>query len=269
MSSAQLEIATRAALYAGKIINRESLRLDQIEIREKAQFDYVTQADIDCENSICETLHRYFPHDTILTEESGTKFSGTDENLWIVDPLDGTTNFLHGFPQYAVSIALTQRGRVVVGVVYDPVRNELFTAERGKGAFLNNKRIRVSGCRDMGRALIGTGFPFRRNDNYTDFLPKFERVARAAAGLRRAGSTALDLAYVACGRLDGYWEANVHSWDIAAGTLLVLEAGGLVTVLFGEEKFLELGNVCTGTPKIFAELLMKVTEAKTPATPEN
>ena len=187
MSSAQLEIATRAALYAGKIINRESLRLDQIEIREKAQFDYVTQADIDCENSICETLHRYFPHDTILTEESGTKFSGADDNLWIVDPLDGTTNFLHGFPQYAVSIALTQRGRVVVGVVYDPVRNELFTAERGKGAFLNNKRIRVSGCRDMGRALIGTGFPFRRNDNYTDFLPKFERVARAAAGLRRAG----------------------------------------------------------------------------------
>ncbi|HBN73256.1 MAG TPA: inositol monophosphatase [Sutterella sp.] len=269
MSSAQLEIATRAALGAGKIINRESLRLDQIEILKKGKFDYVTQTDIDCENSICETLHQYFPHDTILTEESGTKFSGNSDDVWIVDPLDGTTNFLHGFPQYAVSIALTQRDRVVVGVVYDPVRNELFTAERGKGAFLNNRRIRVSGVRDMAHALIGTGFPFRRNDSATNYLPKFERVAHSVAGLRRAGSNALDLAYVACGRLDGYWEASVHSWDIAAGTLLVLEAGGLVTDLFGQEKYLELGNICSATPKIFADLLMKVTEAKTPATPEN
>lgn len=262
MASAQLEIATRAAINAGKIINRESLRLDQIEVREKAQFDYVSQADIDCENSICETLHQYFPKDTIVTEESGEKFVGSQDNVWIVDPLDGTTNFLHGFPQYAVSIALSQKGRIVVGVVYDPVRNELFTAERGKGAFLNNKRIRVSGCKDMEKALIGTGFPFRRNDNYTDFLPKFERVARAAAGLRRAGSAALDLAYVACGRLDGYWEANVNSWDMAAGTLLVLEAGGLVTDLYGKENYLEGRSVCSGTPRIFSTLLLKVIETE-------
>lgn len=260
MASAQLEIAIKAALKAGKIINRESVRLDQVEIQEKAQFDFVSNVDLECETSICEILHQYFPKDTIFSEEAGEKYKTDSENVWIIDPLDGTTNFLHGFPQYSVSIALTQRGRVVVGVVYDPVRNELFSAERGKGAFLNNKRIRVSNCRDFSHALIGTGFPFRRNDNYTDFMPKFERVARAAAGLRRAGSAALDLAYVSCGRLDGYWEANVNSWDMAAGTLLVLEAGGLVTDLWGEEHFLEKKCVCSGNPKIFGELLMKVSE---------
>jgi len=265
MASAQLEVAVKAALNAGKIINRESLRLDQVEIHEKAQFDFVSTVDLACENSISETLHQYFPKDSIVTEESGNKFTASEENVWIIDPLDGTTNFLHGFPQYCVSVALTQKGRVVVGVVYDPVRNELFTAERGKGAFLNRKRIRVSGCRDFSRALIGMGFPYRRNDNYTDFMPKCERVARAAAGLRRAGSAALDLAYVACGRLDGYWEANVNSWDMAAGTLLVLEAGGLVTDLWGEEQYLTRANVCSGTPKIFAELLIKVGETEKPA----
>ncbi len=264
MASAQLEIATRAALAAGKIINRESLRLDRIEIREKAQFDYVSDVDIACENVICDMLHQYFPEDTIRTEEAGEKFKGSEENLWIVDPLDGTTNFLHGFPQYAVSIAHMQRGRLVVGVVYDPVRNELFSAERGNGTFLNSKRVRVSGCKDIANALIGTGFPFRRNDNYTDFLPKFERVARAAAGLRRAGSCALDLAYVACGRLDGYWEANVNSWDMAAGVLLVLEAGGLVTDLYGNEEYLTRKNICSGSPKIFSSLLLKVREEEKP-----
>ncbi len=264
MASPQLEIATRAALAAGKIINRESLRLDRIEVVEKAQFDYVSEVDLQSENSICTLLHEYFPNDTIFTEESGKCYKGSEDYVWIVDPLDGTTNFLHGFPQYAISIALTQYGHVVVGVVYDPVRNELFSAERGKGAFLNNRRIRVSGCTDLSKSLIGTGFPFRRNDNYTDFLPKFERVARAAAGLRRAGSCALDLAYVACGRLDGYWEANVNSWDMAAGTLLVLEAGGLVTDLYGGEEYLERGNICSGTPKIFPELLRKVWETGKP-----
>lgn len=262
MASAQLEIAIKAALKAGKIISRESLRLDQIEIREKAQFDFVSQVDIECENTICEILHQYFPKDSIFTEESGSKFTESQDNTWIIDPLDGTTNFLHGFPQYCVSIALVQKGRVVVAVIYDPIRNELFTAERGKGAFLNNKRIRVSKCVDFERSLIGTGFPFRRNDNYTDFMSKFERVARAAAGLRRAGSAALDLAYVACGRLDGYWEANVNSWDIAAGTLLVLEAGGLVTDLDGGDNYLTKRNVVVGTPKIFAPLIAKVGDFK-------
>lgn len=258
MASPQLQIAMRAALAAGKIINRESLRLDRIEFREKAQFDYVSEVDIQSEVAICEMLHEYFPKDSILTEESGRCYKGTNDYVWIIDPLDGTTNFLHGFPQYSVSIALTQGKNVLVGVVYDPVRNELFTAERGQGTFLNNHRVRVSGCEKIEKALIGTGFPFRRNDNYTDFLPKFERVARAAAGLRRAGSCALDLAYVACGRLDGYWEANVNSWDMAAGTLLVLEAGGLVTDLTGQDEYLKRGNICSGTPRIFSTLLMKV-----------
>ena len=178
-----------------------------------------------------------------------------------MDPLDGTTNFLHGFPHYAVSIAYALKGRVMAAAVYDPVKDELFSAERSRGAFLNNARIRVSGRTDMSKALIGTGFPFRRNDDYETFLPKLERVARSCAGLRRAGSAALDLCYVACGRLDGYWEANLKSWDLAAGSLIVLEAGGLVTDLSAGENYLATGGICVGTPKIFAPLLMKVTDA--------
>ena len=165
-----------------------------------------------------------------------------------------------------MSIAYAVKGRVMVAVVYDPVKNELFTAERSRGAFLNNRRMRVSGRAEFSQSLIGTGFPFRRNDDYAGFLPKLERVARSAAGLRRAGSAALDLAYVACGRLDGYWEKGLSCWDIAAGSLLVLEAGGLVTDLEGGENYLETGGICSGTPKIFSSLLFKVTDA--PVNPE-
>lgn len=260
MASPQLEVATKAALKAGKIINRASMNLDQIEVREKAPFDFVSRVDTDCQNAIVDMIRQYFPNDGIIAEEAGAVVNPNAEGMWIIDPLDGTTNFLHGFPQYAVSIAYRLRGRVVVGVVYDPTKNELFTAERGNGAFLNGKRIRVSTRKEMAQALIGTGFPFRRTDDYEGFMPKFESVARSAAGLRRAGSAALDLCYVACGRLDGYWEAGLKSWDIAAGSLLVLEAGGLVTDLKGGEDYLESGRICVGTPKIFSPLLIKVSD---------
>lgn len=260
MASAQLEVAIQAARKAGNIINRESRNLDSLEVREKAPFDFVSRVDTDCQNVIVGIISQYFPHDGILAEESREAIHPESDHQWIIDPLDGTTNFLHGFPQYAVSIAYAVKGRVMVAVVYDPVKDELFSAERSRGAFLNNRRIRVSGRTDFAKALIGTGFPFRRNDNYEKFLPKLESVARSAAGLRRAGSAALDLAYVACGRLDGYWESNLQSWDIAAGSLLVLEAGGLVTDLQGNEKYLETGNICVGTPKIFAPLLIKVSD---------
>ncbi|MBO5658278.1 MAG: inositol monophosphatase [Duodenibacillus sp.] len=264
MASAQLEVAIKAALKAGQIISRESRNLDGIDAQEKAQFDFVTRVDLDCQRAICDMIQRYFPRDGILAEEGGVRINPNAQNVWIIDPLDGTTNFMHGFPQYAVSIALAVKGRVVVAVVYDPNRNELFTAERGQGAFLNNKRIRVSGRKDFEKALIGTGFPFRATDNYTAFMPKFERVARSTAGLRRAGAASLDLAYVACGRLDGFWESNLATWDLAAGSLLVLEAGGLVTDLSGGEQYLQSGNICVGTPRVFANLLALVGDIKTP-----
>ncbi len=261
MASAQLEVAIQAARRAGNMINRESLNLSSIEVEEKAPFDFVSRVDTTSQDIITGLIKQYFPRDVIIAEEDRAPYAAEAASAWIIDPLDGTTNFLHGFPQYAVSIAYAVKGRVMVAVVYDPVKNELFTAERSRGAFLNNRRMRVSGRKEFSRALIGTGFPFRRGDDYAGFLPKLERVARAAAGLRRAGSAALDLAYVACGRLDGYWEKGLSAWDIAAGSLLVLEAGGLVTDLEGGEKYLETGGICCGTPKIFSPLLFKVADA--------
>ena len=261
MASAQLDVAIQAARRAGNYINRESLSLDSIEVHEKAPFDFVSRVDTESQNIIKGLIAQYFPRDMIIAEEDHAKYVADAPAAWIIDPLDGTTNFLHGFPQYAVSIAYAVKGRVMVAVVYDTTKNELFTAERSRGAFLNNRRMRVSGRTEFSRALIGTGFPFRRTDDYTGFLPKLERVARSAAGLRRAGSAALDLAYVACGRLDGYWESGLSCWDIAAGSLLVLEAGGLVTDLEGGEKYLETGGICSGSPKIFSPLLFKVSDS--------
>lgn len=260
MPSAQLDIAVKAARAAGKIINHASLDLGHLDVQEKAPFDFVTAVDKKAQSTVVELIERYFPKDGIVAEENGMRTNAQSDRCWYIDPLDGTTNFMHGFPHYAVSIAYTVKGRVMVAVVYDPAKNELFTAERSKGAFLNNRRIRVSGRTDFSKALIGTGFPFRRSDNYETFLPKLERVARSAAGLRRAGSAALDLCYVACGRLDGYWESGLQSWDLAAGSLMVLEAGGLVTDLKGGEDYLLGGNICVGTPKIFSPLLVKVSD---------
>ena len=253
--SAQLDFAYPACRKACNFINRESLDLSAIDAREKAPFDFVSRVDTGAQERITSIIRQYFPKDSIVAEESGTIVNPGADGVWYVDPLDGTTNFLHGFPHSAVSIASALKGRVMAAAVYAPVKDALFSAERSRGAFLNNARIRVSGRTDMSKALI------RRNDDYETFLPKLERVARSCAGLRRAGSAALDLCYVACGRLDGYWEANLKSWDLAAGSLIVLEAGGLVTDLSAGENYLETGGICVGTPKIFAPLLMKVTDA--------
>lgn len=248
-----LNIAIRAARRAGDLIIRSLPRLDSIKIATKGRNDFVTEVDKSAEQEIINTIRRTHPDHGFLGEESGR--SGSEENYWIIDPLDGTTNFLHGFPTFAVSIAFQSRGRLEQAVIYDPMRQELFTASRGDGAQLEGKKIRVSSQRALDGALIGTGFPFRSNAEWADaYLAMFKTIMAATAGIRRPGAAALDLAYVAAGRLDGFWEIGLHPWDTAAGTLLIQEAGGRVGTLHGEEY--KLGsNILAGTPKVFEALV--------------
>ena len=199
-------------------------------------------------------MRKAYPGHGFLAEESGAS-AGEAEVRWIIDPLDGTTNFIHGFPQYCVSIAVEHRGALAHAVVYDPGRNELFTASKGRGAFLNDRRIRVSKCRRLQDALVGTGFPFKELGRMDLYLGQLKRLMSEASGVRRAGAAALDLAYVACGRLDAFWELGLSPWDMAAGALLIQEAGGLVGDLEGEAGFLESGDICAATPKVFPPLL--------------
>lgn len=258
MSTPMLNIALKAARAACTIMNRASDNLSSLEVHKKAHHDYVSEVDMACERTIIDILREAYPTHQILAEETGV--TGPEKSVfqWIIDPLDGTTNFLHGFPQYAVSIALKRENEVIEAVVADPVANEVFTATRGVGAFVNGRRLRVSKRSQMAEALVGTGFPFRRTDDYDAFLKVFKEVAQSTSGLRRAGAASLDLAYVAAGRLDAFWEANLKSWDMAAGSLLVLEAGGLVTDFKGESDYLEKGQIIAGTPKIFGQLLPMV-----------
>jgi myo-inositol-1(or 4)-monophosphatase len=260
-----LNIAVKAARRAGQIINRASLDLERLQVGVKQQSDYVTEVDRAAEAAIIETIREAYPKHAILAEETGS--SGEEngsEYQWIIDPLDGTTNFIHGFPQYAVSIGLAHKGVMNQAVVYDPTRNELFTAGKGAGAYLNDKRIRVSKRAKLAEALIGTGFPYRMFDHADAYTAIFRELTQKTAGLRRPGSAALDLAYVACGRTDGFWEFGLSPWDMAAGTLLVTEAGGLVSDLAGETSYLATGNVVAGTPKIFGQLLQIVQSHRTP-----
>jgi myo-inositol-1(or 4)-monophosphatase len=258
-----LNIAVRAARRAGNIINRATRNLDIVTVREKVANDFVTEVDQEAERAIIETLLRAYPDHSILAEESGA--SGRSEYQWIIDPLDGTTNFLHGFPQYAVSIALSHRGVITQAVVYDPVRNDLFTASRGRGAFLNDTRIRVSKRTQLKTSLIGTGFPFRQLEHLDTYLAMLRDMMKSTSGVRRPGAAALDLAYVAAGRLDGFWELGLSIWDIAAGALLITEAGGLIGDLEGEDRYLHSGNVVAGNPKVFVELLKLLGRHLTPA----
>lgn len=259
-----LNIAIKAARRAGQIINRASNDLDQIKVASKQPNDFVTEVDKAAEAAIIETLREAYPGYGILAEESGlTAGKGDAEYQWIIDPLDGTTNFIHGLPQYAVSIALARGGVLEQAVVFDPNRNELFTASKGGGAFLNERRIRVSRRTRLGESLIGTGFPYRVFDKMDLYLSIFKELCEKTAGQRRPGAAALDLAYVACGRYDGFWEFGLSPWDMAAGALLVSEAGGLVSDLRGEANYLETGNLIAGTPKVFAPLL-KLIEEKLP-----
>ncbi len=248
-----LNIAVKAARRAGSIINRASLNLDVLTVTHKTFNDFVSEVDRAAEQAIIEVLKDAYPEHAILAEESGAQ--GDSEYLWIIDPLDGTTNFLHGFPQYAVSIALSHKQTLTLAVVYDPGRNELFTATRGRGAYLNDRRLRVSKRIRLTDALIGTGFPFRELKHLDSYLAMFREIVKNTAGVRRAGAASLDLAYVAAGRLDGFWEMGLGPWDIAAGNLLIQEAGGLIGDFEGNNGYLESGNVVSGNPKIFAQLI--------------
>jgi myo-inositol-1(or 4)-monophosphatase len=253
-----LNIAIKAALRAGKIISRASLDIDQLKVSTKQQSDYVTEVDKAAEAIIIDTLRETYPKHAILAEETGHSGQEDSEYQWIIDPLDGTTNFIHGFPQYAVSIAMAHKGVLTHAVIFDPSRNELFTASKGTGAFLNDKRIRVSKRTRLDEALIGTGFPYRVFDHVDAYLAIFKDMTRRTAGMRRPGAASLDLAYVACGRLDGFWEFGLSPWDMAAGALLISEAGGLVGDLAGESNYLVTGNIIGGTPKVFSQILQVI-----------
>ena len=252
-----LNIAIRAARRAGEIIVRGINRLHRLDVRAKGQNDFVSEIDTAAEREIIEIVRKHYPQHAFLAEESGESGPGGHDNefLWIIDPLDGTTNFLHGYPQFAVSIGVQRRGRMEHAVVYDPMRQELFTASRGEGAQLDGKRIRVTPHIGLDRALIGTGFPYRANLHWLDaYMGMLKAVMQATAGIRRPGAAALDLAYVAAGRLDAFWELGLSPWDTAAGMLLITEAGGMVGRLNGGE-YKHNGDIVAGTPKVYAPLL--------------
>ncbi|TCP14910.1 myo-inositol-1(or 4)-monophosphatase [Crenobacter luteus] len=250
-----LTVAVKAARRAGNQIQRASLNLDVIRVEKKKPNDFVSEVDRQAEQTIIDTILEAYPKHAILAEESGAKGVGSSDYEWIIDPLDGTTNFLHGHPQYAVSIALAVKGQVQQAVVYDPNRNDLFTASRGVGAFLNDRRIRVSRRVGLADSLIATGFPVTDMSYLDQYLAMFRDILPKTAGVRRDGSAALDLCNVACGRVDGYWEMNLKPWDIAAGSLIVQEAGGIVTDLKGEDGWLESGDIVAGNPKVLGQLL--------------
>jgi myo-inositol-1(or 4)-monophosphatase len=271
-----LNIAIKAARSAGSIINRAALDLEVLKVGSKGPNDFVSEVDQMAENVIIETLLDAYPGHGILAEESGrTHGAKNSEFVWIIDPLDGTTNFIHGFPVYAVSIALAHRNQVHQAVVYDPTRNDMFYASRGRGAFLNDRRLRVSKRTRISDALIGTGFPFRKGDNFKRYVKMFEEVMQSCAGLRRPGAAALDLCYVAAGYYDGFFETGLNPWDVAAGSLIITEAGGLIGNFTGEADYLYQREVVAGNPKVYGQLVSILApytrvikeEADTPAAP--
>jgi myo-inositol-1(or 4)-monophosphatase len=251
-----LTTAVKAARRAGSVINRGARDLDLLTVTTKGPKDFVSEVDRAAEAAIVETLHTTYPDHAILAEEGTAKgANAAAEHLWIIDPLDGTTNFLHGFPQYCVSIALQHKGQITQAVIYDPVRNDLFTATRGRGAFLNDRRIRVGRRQHIRDCLIGTGFPYRDGEHLDAYVRMMRTMMIEAAGIRRPGAAALDLAYVAAGYYDGFWEVGLNPWDVAAGSLLIVEAGGLVGDLAGEPGYLYGGQVIAGNPRIFAQMV--------------
>jgi myo-inositol-1(or 4)-monophosphatase len=256
-----LTIAIRAARRAGRIITRAAEDIDQVKIARKSANDFVTEVDKASEEAIIETLMQAYPSHAILAEESGlTKLKSLDqaasaENLWIIDPLDGTTNFIHGLPQYCVSIGLMQRGVMTQGVVYDPNRDELFTASKGRGAFLNDRRIRVSRREKIAESVIGTGFPFKNLNDLDLYLSHFKALTIEGATIRRPGAAALDLCYVACGRYDAFFELGLSPWDVAAGSLMITEAGGIMGDYEGETTSVFSGQVLAGAPKLFSAMV--------------
>lgn len=249
-------IAVRAARNAGDFLQRSSVHLDEVRIESKSPDDYVSAVDRGAEERIIATILDAYPDHAILAEESGKQ--GDSEFVWHIDPLDGTTNYLHGYPHYCVSIALIQGKKLECGVIYDPCRNELYTAKRGHGAQMNGRRIRTSNRKALPGAILATGFPIRRKQLLEPYLETFKVLFLPSSGIRRSGSAALDLAFVASGRVDGFWEYGLSSWDIAAGILLVQEAGGLVSDTSGGLDFLETGNVAAANPRILREMVKRI-----------
>ncbi len=246
-----LHTAVRSVREGGRVILMYFNQLDRLEYSSKGRNDYVSQADVEAERAVLDVLTRAYPDHGIIAEESGEREGS--EYTWVIDPLDGTTNFLHGFPMFAVSVAVKRAGVLEHGVVYDPLHDEMFTASRGEGAQLNGKRIRVSTTRKLAPSLLGTGFPFRDLGIIEPWMRSFQSLLPKTSGIRRAGAAALDLAYVAAGRLDGFWEFGLKPWDMAAGALLIREAGGLVSDVSGGQDFLESGNLVSANPLIFEE----------------
>ncbi len=249
-----LTIAVKAAREAGRIINKGSNDVNALKVQSKDFNDFVSEIDHAAEQAIIDTLKYAYPDHGFLGEESG-KSNADAENIWIIDPLDGTTNFLHNFPVYCVSIALQQKGVLTQAVIYDPVRNDLFTATKGRGAFLNDKRIRVANRSKLQASLIATGFPFRDFTHLDTYLAMLKDMIKNTTGIRRPGSAALDLAHMAAGYTDGFFEIGLSSWDVAAGGLIVQEAGGMVGDFEGNESWLHTGNIVAANPKIFAQML--------------
>ena len=251
-----INVAVKAARAAGSIINRAALDIESVRVSQKGANDFVTEVDQAAEAIIIETLLGAYPGHGIWAEESGREQGAHDsEFVWIIDPLDGTTNFIHGLPVYCVSIALAVRGKVEQAVVYDPTRNDLFTATKGRGAYVNDRRLRVSKRTQLQQSLISTGFPYRQGDDFDQYLVMMGDVMRRTAGLRRPGAAALDLAYVAAGFTDGFFEKGLQPWDVAAGSLLVTEAGGLVGNFTGEADFLDQKECVAGNPRVYGQLV--------------
>lgn len=253
-----LNIAVSAARAAGNIIMRYHNRIESLSVRSKQRNDFVSEVDNMSEQEIIRIIRRGHPQHAILAEESGRSRGQNDDYQWIIDPLDGTTNYLHGFPQFAVSIGLQYKNQLQLGVVYDPFKDEMFCAGRGEGATLNNHRLRVSQLPTLSGALLGTGIPYRADQNLDAYLETLKVLIKNTAGVRRAGSAALDLAYVATGRLDGFWEFNLRPWDMAAGVVLIHEAGGLVGDISGGHAFMENGNIVAGNPKVFKAMVQRI-----------
>ena len=250
-----LNVAFKAARKAGDMMLRASNNLSSIRIDNKAFNDFVSEVDRQSEAIIIETLQEAYPHHRILAEEAGVLGNERAEFEWIIDPLDGTTNYLHGHPQYAVSIALLEKGVLKEALVYAPERNELFTASRGNGALLNDRRIRVSSRIELNQCLIGTGFPVVEQSMLDTYLAILKAFIEKTAGARREGAASLDLCALATGRVDGFFEFNLKPWDIAAGALIVQEAGGIVTDMQGEQTWLQTGDIVAANPKVLAQML--------------
>ena len=253
-----LNIAVRAARNAGKVIIRSFEQLDKVEVESKGSNDFVTSADIASEQTIIETIRKSYPDHTIIGEESGVLTGSNDDYQWIVDPLDGTTNYIKGIPQFAISIALKVKGKLDQAVVFDPIRGELFTASRGKGAQLNSMRIRVKNHKDLSGTILATGFPFKHKQHTNTYMAMFTALFQKTSDMRRTGSTSLDLAYVASGRIDGFFEIGLKPWNTAAGELLIIEAGGLITDFTGGHNYAQSGNIVASNTRLQKEILQVI-----------